>query len=140
MGDGLSADGAGGRNLAKVGIRHCLKQRRSLGELGGGELVEVGVGNADVDDVRSDVCDLGRQVVGDCTLHGEVPLLDVSGPCLSIGGVDALAETRVGRERNGRDGRTWERDEGGRRLSCVFCCTFWMNGNCGVVNGVVMPD
>ena len=25
-------------------------------------------------------------------------------------------------------------------LSWVFCWTFWMKGNCGVVKGVVMPD
>ena len=33
-----------------------------------------------------------------------------------------------------------ERVKAALTLSWVFCWTFWMKGNCGVVKGVVMPD
>ena len=52
-------------------------------ELGLGELVEVGIRDADVDDVRADVGDVDGEIVGDGALEGEVPLLDVAGACVA---------------------------------------------------------
>ena len=68
---------------------------RPSGELGGGELVEVGVGDADVDDVRADIGDVDGKIAGDGLLEREVPLLDVAGVGGAVDGVDGLAEASV---------------------------------------------
>ena len=64
-GDGFGADGAGGGNVAVVGVGDLGGEaggvREACGELGLGELVEVGVGDADVDDVGADVGDVERR-------------------------------------------------------------------------------
>ena len=83
------------------------------GELRLRELVEVGVGDADVDDVRADIGDVKRERVGDGALDGAVPLLDVAGACVAVDGIDALAET--GGAGEGGWGRQWDRREVGRR-------------------------
>jgi len=101
------------------GICDLLGERGGIGEpggkLAGGELVEVGVGYSDVDDMGADVSQLEGEIVRHCVLHGEVPLLHVAGAGVAVDGVDALAETGVGRERNGRDGRA-----GGERECFVY--------------------
>jgi hypothetical protein len=58
-----------------------------LCELRGGELVEIGVGDANVDDVGADVGDVDGEIVGDSALDGYVPLLDVSGASSGGGGI-----------------------------------------------------
>ncbi len=60
VGDGFAADGTGDGELSIVRVGGGGQQRRALRKLGGGELVEVGVGNADVDDVRADVGNVDR--------------------------------------------------------------------------------
>jgi hypothetical protein len=80
----------------------------------GGELVEVGVGDAYVDDVRAYVRYFGGEVVSEGALDREVPLLDVAGACGAICRVDALAEAGVGCEGDGRYG--WSV---GEREGCV---------------------
>src|SRR5215472_7139324 len=54
-------------------------------------------------DMRSHIGDLHGQVVCDCTLDCQIPLLDVSGSGPAVNGVYALAESGVGREWNRRD-------------------------------------
>ena len=87
-----------------------------MGKLICGELVEVGIGYADVNNVRSNVGDFSRQVVGDCMLHGEVPLLNVSGACVAIGGVDALTKACIWSERDGSDGWALGENKGGAQI------------------------
>src|SRR5665213_3575611 len=104
--DGLAADGAGNGQLSVVGIGDRSEQRRTLGKLSGGELVEVRVRNTDVHDVRSGVGKFYRQVIGDLALDGEVPLLRVTGAGGAYRRVDALAQACVRSEGNRGDGGT----------------------------------
>jgi len=53
-----------------------------------------------VNDVRSYVRNFRRQIRCDRPLNCQVSLLHVSGPSLAVGGVDTLAETRIGHKRN----------------------------------------
>ena len=79
----------------------------------GGELVEVGVGNADVDDVRADVGDSTDRLLVMARWTARFHCCDVAGAGGAVGGVDALAETGVGREGDGRNGRAAGESEGG---------------------------
>ncbi len=100
-GDGGGVEGAAGGELAVVGVGDLAGEGGGVGEaggeLGGGELVEVGVRDADVDDVGADVGDVEGEVAGDGALEGEVPLLDVAGAGVAVDGVDGLAEAGAGR-------------------------------------------
>ena len=109
----LATDGAGDGELAEVGVRYGGEERVALGELCGGELVEVGVGDADVDDVGANVGDVDGEIFGNGALDGYVPLLDVSGAGGFGGGIDALAEAGVGGEGDWRDAGTFRESEGG---------------------------
>ncbi len=77
-GDGRIAERRGPRNGAEKRIRHALQQRRAQRELLDGQLIQIGVGDADVRDLRADVGDLQRDVRGELALEGRVPLLDVA--------------------------------------------------------------
>ena len=117
--DGFAADGAGDGQLTVVGIGDGGEERGALRELRGGELVEVGIGNADVDDVRAGVGEFDGEVGGDFALDGEVPLLGVAGAGGADGGVDALAEAGIGGEGDGGDGGSAGEGEGG--VDAVLC-------------------
>ena len=73
VGDSLAADRTRYGKLAIVGIGGRGEKRGALRKLCGGELVEVGVGNADVDDVQTDVGNVHGEVVRDRSLDGKVP-------------------------------------------------------------------
>ena len=107
-GDGGGVEGAGGGNLIVEGVDDLAGQGGGVGqanvELGGGELIQVGVGDADVDDVGADVGDVERKTGSDGALDGQVPLLHVAGSGGAGGSVDALAEAGLGSKGDGGNG------------------------------------
>ena len=60
------------------------------------ELIQVGVGNADVRDFRADVGDFDDEVRGELALQRRIPLLHIAGAEVAIHGEDPLAEAGVG--------------------------------------------
>src|SRR5438067_257603 len=95
IGNGLAADRTERRELSVEGICRSCEQRRSLGQLRGGELVQVGIRDADMDDVRADIGDVEAEIASDRALDGQVPLLCATGARLAIEAIDALAEAGV---------------------------------------------
>ena len=100
-GDRRIAERRGARNRAEERIRHALQERCALAELFDGQLIEVGVGNADVGDLRADVGNLDRDVRRELALKRRVPLLNVARSQIAIDGEHTLSKAGVRRQRNG---------------------------------------
>src|SRR5438552_2367604 len=87
--------------MAEEGVRDFGEQRGADGKLLGSELINVGVGIAEVCGFGADVGDLDGEVRSDFALDSEVPLLDVAGTEVTVDGENALAETGVGSQADG---------------------------------------
>ena len=89
--------------MPKYGFGTRVVQRVAERELIDRQLIEVGVGDADVRDVRADVGRFDRRVRRQLALQRDVPLLHVAGAERAVDREHALAETRRRRRRDRRD-------------------------------------
>ena len=90
--------------MPKYGFGTRCVSARAQRELIDGQLIQVGVGNADVGDLRADVGDFDRRgsaASSRCTRR--VPLLHVARSEIAIDGEHPLAEAGGRRQRNRRD-------------------------------------
>jgi hypothetical protein len=108
--------------------------------LRGGELVEVLVGDADVDDVGADVGEIDGEVLREGALEGEVLLLDVAGSERAVDGVDGLAEAGAGGERDGGDRGSGGEGEGGVDAVLGMLRDVLDEGELRGCEGVGIPD
>ena len=115
-GDRRIAQRRGPGDDAEIRIGHALQQRRADRELLGGQLVEIGIGDPDVGDLRSDIGRFDRRVRRELALERHVPLLRVARSERAVDGEHPLAEARV--RRRPRSARRSGRSEERRRVKC----------------------
>ena len=112
-GDGGGAEGGVGGDLAEEGVGDLLRELGAEGELFDGELVEVGVGDAEAGEFGAEVAGFEAPVGGEGFLEGDVPLLGVAAAVGTLHAEDALAEAGIGVDGLGGDGGAVGEDEGG---------------------------
>ena len=126
-------------NFTEIRIRKPGQQRRPTRQLRRGELIQVRIGHAEPRVLRPQVADLEVEVAPQRLLNRDIPLLRIPRAHTPVDPEHALAEAGVWIRRTRSTEGPFAKTNAGTRLSCDCCPTVCTNGNCGSVNGDVMP-